>query len=233
MKILRTLNSNCSFKVQLALIKADLLPRIVINLNQQSLSFAEAADIHTCPLERVLITFRIANHEILDYLEIEDGNEQLAVQNTVLKQVIVPSEKYIWHLCVNRHSIIDSYQSKHFLDLLTRLLEICPNYQPTMDLVLHMPVFITIPSCLTFFEKDISIFAFLNRMNDTQRECNSRRGEAQQMCKMMHRQLRMEGFEDVIEAKLQNDKNTHFWGDIVDSSIRWNNLQGMNQPKQE
>ncbi|KAK2942372.1 hypothetical protein BLNAU_22715 [Blattamonas nauphoetae] len=51
-------------------------------------------------------------------------------------------------------SIVEGEQSFDFMHLLAKLLQICPYYQRTMDFVLHMPVILTIPSCLSFFEND-------------------------------------------------------------------------------
>ncbi|KAK2944280.1 hypothetical protein BLNAU_20776 [Blattamonas nauphoetae] len=49
------------------------------------------------------------------------------------------------------------------------------------------------------------------------------------MWKIVSRMLRMEGMENVIEAKLENDKDM-YGRSIVDKSIEWNNLLGMNLP---
>ncbi|KAK2942903.1 hypothetical protein BLNAU_22162 [Blattamonas nauphoetae] len=114
-------------------------------------------------------------------------------------QVLAPSEQYIWHLCVNRYSIVGGEQSMTFLDLIATLLEISPYYQRTMEFVLHLP-----------------------------REWNDKGGKVQQMWKTVQRMLRMEGTEDVIEEKLQNDDNETKGVWIVDKSIKWSNLQGMN-----
>ncbi|KAK2964074.1 hypothetical protein BLNAU_1155 [Blattamonas nauphoetae] len=67
MKMIEDLIWGCSEAVNFALLKADLIPQLIITLNPLSLSFAEAA-----------------------------------VHETILKQVLVPSEKYICHLCMNR-----------------------------------------------------------------------------------------------------------------------------------
>ncbi|KAK2940019.1 hypothetical protein BLNAU_25075 [Blattamonas nauphoetae] len=64
-------------------------------------------------------------------------------------------------------------------------------------------------------------------------EWNKTMGDQRQMGKMVHRMLRMEGIEDVIEEKLQNDKTGIYGGLIVDKSIEWNNLLGMNLPEDE
>ncbi|KAK2950475.1 hypothetical protein BLNAU_14593 [Blattamonas nauphoetae] len=48
MKMLDCLIMWCSALFNLTLVKADLLPRVVITLNPQSLSFEEALDIHGC-----------------------------------------------------------------------------------------------------------------------------------------------------------------------------------------
>ncbi|KAK2953982.1 hypothetical protein BLNAU_11084 [Blattamonas nauphoetae] len=233
MKMLDSLFASFSKKIRLALLNADLIPRLFIALNAQSLSFAETVDIHVHLLKMLRHSLWLAYRRGLAQLEIEDGNEQLAVHETILKQVLVPSEQYICHLCENRFSIIDGNQSWNFLDLLARLLLISPYYQPTMEFTLHMPIVPMIPSCLTFFENDASIWYFLILMITPQREWNDERGAVQNMWKTMHRMLRKEGIEDVIEAKLGNDKSTSYGRSLVDKSIEWNKKQGMNVPEQE
>ncbi|KAK2952944.1 hypothetical protein BLNAU_12120 [Blattamonas nauphoetae] len=210
MKRLDSLIFKISAEVLLALVKADLIPQLINTLNPQSLSFDEAVDIHTDLMSSTMSSLWLATPDGLTELGIEDGNEQQAVRETVLKQVIVPSEKYICHLCVIRYSIVDGDQSYEFMLLHSTLLEISPYYQPTMDVVLHMPVVLTIPSSLTFFEVDRSIFWFLSNMIDTQREWNNQGGKERQLWKTVHRMLRMEGIEDVIEEKLRNAKGGYF-----------------------
>ncbi|KAK2957604.1 hypothetical protein BLNAU_7503 [Blattamonas nauphoetae] len=230
MEMLASLIRNASSKRRLALVKADLIPQLIPSLNLLSLPFAEAVDIHINLMKTIICSTWLATPNCLKKLGIEDGNGQQAVYDTILKQVLVPSEKYIRHLCVNRFSIIDAEQSENFLLLLTHLVRISPYYQPTMEIVLHMPVVLTIPSCLTFFERDSSIWDFLIEMNNHQREWNEQSGEVREMGKTVHRMLRMEGMEDVIEAKLRNDQNNYFGRAIVEKSIRWNNLFGTNLP---
>ncbi|KAK2941473.1 hypothetical protein BLNAU_23620 [Blattamonas nauphoetae] len=231
MKMLETLIKTCSKKIRLALVKADLMHQLIITLHPLSLSFAEAVDIHINLLNIIIDTsVTIATPDGLAELKIKDGNGQQYDPETVLKQVLAHSEKYIWHLCVGRYSIVDGKQSKSFLTLLARIFQICPYDQPTMDFVLNTPVFLTIPSCLTFFDNEVTISPFLDCMNDAQREWNKKGGYVRQMGKIMHRMLRMEGIEDVIEEKLQNDKNTLFGRWTVTASIDWNGLQGLNRP---
>ncbi|KAK2942377.1 hypothetical protein BLNAU_22720 [Blattamonas nauphoetae] len=197
---------NCSPKVHLALVKADLIPQLINTLNPQSLPFAETVDLHANLMKTITYSLWLATPYYLRQLKTNDRNEQQAVCETILKQVLSPSEKYICHLCVNRYSIIDGDQSESLMAILAQLLEISPYYQPTMDLVVHLPVFLTIPSCLSFFDSDLTIRAFLSVMIDIQREWNKQGGEYRQMWKSVHRMLRMEGTEDVIEEKLQNDR---------------------------
>ncbi|KAK2960866.1 hypothetical protein BLNAU_4263 [Blattamonas nauphoetae] len=211
----------------LLLVKADLIPQIVVTLNLQSLSFAETEDIHINVMRIIRNSLWLATWDGLTELEIEAHDEQQAVNETVFKQVLSPSEKYICHLCVNRFSIIDGDQSERFLRLLTHLLQISPYHQPTMDIIHHMPVILTISSCLTFFDKDFTIWTFLYRMNSAQREWNDKRGEVRQMGMKVHRMLRMEGIEDVMEERLRNDQDEE--GDsIVVESIMLHNQPGMN-----
>ncbi|KAK2960168.1 hypothetical protein BLNAU_4721 [Blattamonas nauphoetae] len=115
MKMLKCLFFWSSAEVQLALVKANLIPQIINNLSPQSLSFAETVDIHINLMEIIQITLWLATPFGLTQLGFEDGDEQQAVHETVLTQVVAPSEKYIWDLCVNRYSIVDGDQSKFFL----------------------------------------------------------------------------------------------------------------------
>ncbi|KAK2946427.1 hypothetical protein BLNAU_18678 [Blattamonas nauphoetae] len=228
MKMLGTLIDNCSAKVLPAFVKANLIPQLINTLNPLSLSFAEAVDIHINLMKTISNSHYLATPFGLNELRNENGNEQQTVHETVLKQVLAPSEQYICHVCVNRFSIVDGEQSKSFLILLGRLLRISHYYQPTMEIVLDMPVFVTIPSCLTFFEDENSVWLFLYLMVDVQREWNDQSGKVRPMRKKAHRMLRMEGIEDVLEAKLKNIKSGSDGEWIVAISIEWNNLMGMN-----
>ncbi|KAK2948836.1 hypothetical protein BLNAU_16179 [Blattamonas nauphoetae] len=233
MELLRRLTWLCSAKVRLSLMKADLIPQLINILNPQSLSFDEAEYIHVHLSRIITLSLELASPDGLEKLGIKDRDEQQAIHETILQQVVIPSEKYICHLCLNRYSIIDGEQSMTFLDLLALIIHISPYYPPAMEFVLVLPVFLTIPSCLTFFETDNSIWYFLVDMNDAQRDWNRTGGETQQMGKTVHRMLRMEGIEDVIEEKLRNDQNGDIRGGVVVNSIDLNNLQGMNLPEQE
>ncbi|KAK2953015.1 hypothetical protein BLNAU_12004 [Blattamonas nauphoetae] len=216
-KILQNLFFWFSPKDKRTLVKADLIPQLINTLNPHTLSSF----------------FYLTTPDGFASLRIEDDNEQQAVHETVLQQVLIPSEKYICPLCVNRFSILDSEQSQYFLGFLTRLLEICPSYQPTMDFILHMPVTLTIPSYLTFLENDRSIGSFLFEMSGNQREWNKTMGEKQQPWKIVLRMLRMEGIEDVIEEKLRNNRNEVGGRLIFAYSMIWNNLLSMNVPEEE
>ncbi|KAK2955268.1 hypothetical protein BLNAU_9820 [Blattamonas nauphoetae] len=233
MKILARLILRCSLQTQLSLLKADLIPQLIETLNPHSLSPVKAVDIHSCLLSSISNSLWLATPYSLRLLRIEDHDEQQDVYETIFKQVLAPLDKYIWHLCVNRFSIVDGTQSESFMELLAQLLRICPYNQQTVDFVLHMPVFLTIPSCLTSIEHSYSISTFLSLLVDSQREWNKKGGEVRQMGKTVHRMLRMEGIEDVIEEKLHNDKDENFGVRGAANSIRWNNLLGMNILEQQ
>ncbi|KAK2948866.1 hypothetical protein BLNAU_16209 [Blattamonas nauphoetae] len=145
-KMLDFLIYQCSAGVRYPLVQADLIPLLINILNPQSLSFVETKQIHINLMKTIRWFVWLSTPSSLKQLGVQDINEQQAVRETILQQVLIPSEKYIWHLCVNRSSIIDGDQSGYFLTLLAHLLRICPYYQPTMKVVLHMPVFFTIPS---------------------------------------------------------------------------------------
>ncbi|KAK2948879.1 hypothetical protein BLNAU_16222 [Blattamonas nauphoetae] len=228
MKMLLRLTWKCSAEVHYTLMKADLISQLVVTLNPHSLSFAEAEDIHINLIHIINNQILLATPDGLTYLRIEDEYGQQAVCKTVLQQVLTPSEKYIRHLCTNRFSIVHGDFSTRFLLLLPALLQISPFYQRTMDFVFHMPIILTIPSCLTFFENDEAIFDFLYEMNVIHQKWNKQCGEVQQIGKKVHQMLRMEGIEDVIEKRLRNDKSHYIGNLIVGYSIGWKNQQGLN-----
>ncbi|KAK2944987.1 hypothetical protein BLNAU_20105 [Blattamonas nauphoetae] len=229
-ELLYDLLTLCTTKCLLALVKADLISQLITSLNPQSLSFAETCDIHITLMDIIPTSFRLTTPNGLTLLTIKDRDEQEADCETVLKRVLVPSEKYICHLCVNRYSIVDGELSYTLLKLLTLLLDLCPYYQPTMDFVLHLPVCLTIPSCLTFFENESPIWVFLDFMHYFQQRWNITWGEGRQMWKAILRMLRMEGLDDVTEENQQNDQDEE-GESIVVESIEWNNQLGMNVPQ--
>ncbi|KAK2952979.1 hypothetical protein BLNAU_11968 [Blattamonas nauphoetae] len=229
-KILGNLIEKWSPKVRLALVQADLIPQIIATLNPLSLSFAEAESIHINLMKTINWTIWLSTPNELQQLRIKDDNEQRTVLETILKQVLAPSEKYICHLCVNRFSIIDSKQSEIFMFLLADILQISPYYQPTMDFVVNMPVILTIPSSLTFFEYDDSTWSFLFEMNCARWDWNVIRSFKRHMWKTVHRMLRMEGMEDVMEEKLRTNQDIFRGSLIVTYSIVLNNIQGTVHP---
>ncbi|KAK2957636.1 hypothetical protein BLNAU_7535 [Blattamonas nauphoetae] len=209
-KILRLLISLCSPKVLLALVKADLIPQLIASLNPLILPFAEAVDIHLYLMKSINKSSWLATPYGLYGLKIQNQDEPQAVHETILKQVVAPSEKYLYYLCVNRFSIVDGEQSTELMTLIPRLLEMSLYYQPTMEIVLHMPVILTIP------------------IVEAQRRWNMIRREYRQMGKTVLCMLRMEGFEDVSEERLLNDQDGSYARSIVTRSIDWSNLHGMN-----
>ncbi|KAK2958144.1 hypothetical protein BLNAU_6848 [Blattamonas nauphoetae] len=135
MDMLQRLLQNCSTEILLFLVKADLVPQLVTTLNPLSLSFAEAVDIHTYLLSTIGRSLCLATPDGLRQLAIKERNGQQSVRETILKQVLVPSEKYVCHLCLNRFSIVDGDQSCYFLYVLAQFLRISPYHEPTMDFV--------------------------------------------------------------------------------------------------
>ncbi|KAK2957602.1 hypothetical protein BLNAU_7501 [Blattamonas nauphoetae] len=93
-EMLRSLILFCSVKSRLALVKADLIHRLIITLNTLSLSFDERADIHINIMDVIWNSLWLATPPGLEHLAFEDENEQQAVHDTILKQVVIPSEKH-------------------------------------------------------------------------------------------------------------------------------------------
>ncbi|KAK2956989.1 hypothetical protein BLNAU_8064 [Blattamonas nauphoetae] len=87
MKMLSQLIWHCSTKNLLLLVKADLIPELVITLNPLSLSFTEAVDIHTSLMTTIPTSLYLATPDSLVRLGIEDGYEQQAVHETSLGRI--------------------------------------------------------------------------------------------------------------------------------------------------
>ncbi|KAK2943317.1 hypothetical protein BLNAU_21742 [Blattamonas nauphoetae] len=105
-----------------------------------SLTSPETCVLHISLLHILNNSFSLATRDGLAQLASEDDDELQAVHETILSQVVIPSEKWICDLCVNRLSMIVGVQSRHFEDVHADLLEMCACHHPTMDVVLHVPV---------------------------------------------------------------------------------------------
>ncbi|KAK2959659.1 hypothetical protein BLNAU_5437 [Blattamonas nauphoetae] len=137
LKMLRRLVLKCSDTTLLTLVKADLIPKLILALNPQSLSFADAVDIHTNLMATISKCVWLATPDGLAELEIHDRNERHAVHETILQQVISPCEAYIFHLCVNRYSIIDGDQSNRFMAIFAKLPMFLQSHQPAMNFIIQ------------------------------------------------------------------------------------------------
>ncbi|KAK2949763.1 hypothetical protein BLNAU_15337 [Blattamonas nauphoetae] len=151
---------HCSPQFRLKLIEAQLIPQIIISLNPQSLVVRETLRINASLLRLIASSLDLATPEELALLEVMPHREQQKVFQTVHNHVLVPSKSYILHLCEHRYSIEIWPTSFDFVRVLYRLLQISPYYQRTMNFVLKTPIILTIPSCLTFFEKENDIRFF-------------------------------------------------------------------------
>ncbi|KAK2957914.1 hypothetical protein BLNAU_7090 [Blattamonas nauphoetae] len=225
--MLKTLIMFCSVKHLYLLVQANLIPQLIITLNPQSLSFAEAVDIHTCLIQLLSSSLWLATPAGRARLGIEDNDDKQAFHETLLKQVVAPSENYIRHLCVNRFSIIDERQMSNFLHLLGEIVQIGPHYQTAMDSVLSLPVF-TIPSCLPSIENDLSILYFLHLLIRSQKEWNGKDENVRLSGTTLLGSLRMEGMDDVLDQRMQHSQTGDYGEDIQRYSMEWNTLQGLN-----
>ncbi|KAK2955740.1 hypothetical protein BLNAU_9276 [Blattamonas nauphoetae] len=95
----------CSSKLQLALVKADLIPQLINTLYPLSLSLTKAVDISSNLISCIRSSAWLVTPGGLEDLEIEAPDEQQAIHETVLQQVVVPSEKTVSGFYLTRHSV--------------------------------------------------------------------------------------------------------------------------------
>ncbi|KAK2953265.1 hypothetical protein BLNAU_11728 [Blattamonas nauphoetae] len=93
MKLLEALIRNCSIKVQISLVKADLIPQLINTLNPHSHSFSEAVDSHINLIASISNSLSLTTPYCLAQLQIEVDGEEYAVHEMILRQVVTPSEK--------------------------------------------------------------------------------------------------------------------------------------------
>ncbi|KAK2956988.1 hypothetical protein BLNAU_8063 [Blattamonas nauphoetae] len=87
MKTLKSLFFKSSPKKLLALVKAGLIPELVINLNPQSLSSPEAVHTHTYLLSSIAHPVRLTTPYYLSQLEIIYPSQQQAIYETSLGRI--------------------------------------------------------------------------------------------------------------------------------------------------
>ncbi|KAK2956510.1 hypothetical protein BLNAU_8564 [Blattamonas nauphoetae] len=204
MEMLNHLFCRCTPQFRLKLIEAQLIPQIIISLKPQSPVVRETVLINASLLHIIASSLDLATQEGLTLLKIEPNHGLQTVFQTVHSQVLVPSKSYIHHLYQRRFSITDTDLLSNFLNLISRLLQISPYYQRTMDFVLNMPIILTIPSCLTFFDDDADMMFRFEFIDDTRCKWNKQAESIRRSETILIRSLRMEGFDDVSEQRLLN-----------------------------
>ncbi|KAK2960963.1 hypothetical protein BLNAU_4050 [Blattamonas nauphoetae] len=197
-------SATCQADTRLRLVTDNLITQLVSSFHPLTPSFDNFEDNHT-----LLI---IINHPLwlstpngLAQLGMYHPHEQEEVHETVLNQVLKPSEGYIQHLCANRYKSVDDDQSTQFMLFLAALLTICPFHEQTMNFVLTLPVLLIVPSAMTFFESDRSITDFLEIVDTFQKGQDWTVGKMLQRWNICLSCLRMEGVEDVIEQRRGNE----------------------------
>ncbi|KAK2960848.1 hypothetical protein BLNAU_4245 [Blattamonas nauphoetae] len=224
---------SCSQSFVLKLIRAGLIPHIVASLNPQSLSFADSKFIHMNLILTINCSVRQSILSITNSLGIEDPIEAQAVHDTILQQVLVPSEDYIRHICVNRHSMIEADQSYELLILLNGIVRICPYNPQTIDFVLTMPLLQAITSALTFCYNDESRRVFLCRTETSQREWSRQSRNVRQSAQIVLRCLRTEGFDDWCEQILGNEGDATWRRNLTNHMNNVSVSPGINLPERE
>ncbi|KAK2946482.1 hypothetical protein BLNAU_18587 [Blattamonas nauphoetae] len=184
--------------------------------------------LHLALVNANLIPLIIDSLNVLSLSLTEEVDIHTSVMSVITCSFLLTTHVYVEDL---ETEDADEQQSVH--ETVLKKVLISSYYQPTMDFIHQMPVGLTIPSYLTFFEDDESICNTLFSMNKFMQEWNETKGKSRQMWKTVDRVLRMEGIEDVIEGKLQNDQNEYFGGRIIVRSIDLSGQQGINAPKLE
>ncbi|KAK2941163.1 hypothetical protein BLNAU_23928 [Blattamonas nauphoetae] len=212
----------------LSLVHLNLVPQLLSAINVQSLSFADGQGLILLVAGLLVQLLNLASLYSLAKLEIEHHLDRQAVHEAVLKHILVPSEGFIRHICLNRLSISTEALSNHFMSLLMQILHISPYHPQTMDFVQTLPIVLSIPSFLTFYSFDVTIESFLDDLIVVQSEWDRKGGSIRRSGRIISRCLVMEGFSDVLEQLMTTDKEGDSGGYAVEFSISLSNLFGVN-----
>ncbi|KAK2944170.1 hypothetical protein BLNAU_20917 [Blattamonas nauphoetae] len=235
-KIVESTMDLLSFMIQrglpdtnLAIAESNLIPQLMLTLHPLSLSFTEEK-IHVyliTILSKLLYFFTPVGHRSLD---LYDPEYRPVHRDALLTRLLFPLEEYLHHLCSNRYTIPQGDLTDNFMFLLARLLQICPDFQPTMDFVFTLPVLLTITSSLTFFERDRSVDQFLHGLREYLRFWVYANRQARQSEALVYRSVRSEGLEDAIEQQSRTNTREPCRWVIVEQCLSVQASNGANVP---
>ncbi|KAK2943245.1 hypothetical protein BLNAU_21817 [Blattamonas nauphoetae] len=217
-----------SSNVHLSLINLNLVPQLLSSLNPQSLSFEDAPDVVLFVASLLSQLLQISSPHSLIKLEIENNWDRSALHDTTLAHLLVPSEGFIRHVCLNRPSFEEKEISLIFMSLLMQILHISPYHPPTMDFIQTLPIVLSIPSMLTSCPSDQSKFYCLTDLLAEQTECIKRDGSNRRSNTIVARFLANEGFSDVLEQMMMADEEGDSGSYIVACSISLSCMFGIN-----
>ncbi|KAK2943255.1 hypothetical protein BLNAU_21827 [Blattamonas nauphoetae] len=218
LRMVTTLIRQTSPKQRLSLVHLNLVPHLLSAINVRSLSFADGQDLILFVAGLLIQLLSLASLHTLAKLEAEHHLNRQAVHEAVLQHILVPSEEFIRHICLNRLSISTEALSNQFMSFLTQILHISPYHVPTMDFIRTLPIVLSIPSFLTFCSFDPTIESFLDDVIVVQSEWDRQGGSVRQSGIVISRLLPMEGFSDVLEQLMTTDKEGDSGGYAVDHS---------------
>ncbi|KAK2950841.1 hypothetical protein BLNAU_14259 [Blattamonas nauphoetae] len=215
-------------EVRLKFIQNDLVPKVISSLDFFSPRFSQFTDDHTTLLKFLNQWIRSSTEITFKTLTTTRPDEQQTLAETLFRHVLMPMEGVVQYLCEHRFSIVDSILSTYFLQNLCRIQAISTLLQQESNLVLNPLIVLTIPCVVALFEDDLTILLYLCEMIIIHLERKIINRERDERWIMILRQLRTEGFEDIVEQRLKNDIGGSYRGKIVTAGIQWNNLMGMN-----
>ncbi|KAK2949712.1 hypothetical protein BLNAU_15383 [Blattamonas nauphoetae] len=204
---------------RLALVKANLIPQLITSLDPLSYSFTDAKDLHISLINVLSKFIQLAPPLEFRHLDSVGHRQQQITHETVLKLVLFPSQAYLRFICANYANIQNNTESDDFMHLLEGLLKSCPDFQPTRNFILALPVSLTISSSLTFIELDSSIAAFLASMVYDERNWIRKGRKYRPSDAEIHRSLQNDGFDDAIEQRLLTVFGGSYRAAIVANSI--------------
>ncbi|KAK2961610.1 hypothetical protein BLNAU_3408 [Blattamonas nauphoetae] len=202
--------------------------KLVSSLDLFSPSFTEAEKLHNNLIGVTYDSLMALTERVRDTLQLHNDNEQQELGETVYCQVLLPLEAYIRYICSNRYSLVDGELPASSMLLLAKSLAICPYHEPTMRFVFRLPILPTIPSAMTFYERDIMNLSYRLTMLLAQLKYTTIGGETLNLWNIILRSQRMEGVEDLDEQRLNLDFGGAYGHKVAERAIEWNNLLGMN-----
>ncbi|KAK2950168.1 hypothetical protein BLNAU_14854 [Blattamonas nauphoetae] len=216
-----------SLDIRCCLVESDLVSKVLVAAQPQTLPISENETIIDNLIWIIFNCINLATQPSVSELGITAAVDQSNHREMIFRKVVFPSSQFVTFLITNRH-VLNGDLFKFFMYLLCGHIRICPLHRPTLEYVLASPIAMALSSCLSFIERNDTLWTTLLNINQSLEEWKKEGPEVVQSAKRMTQALIVEGFEDTLEQMLLYEKSGYYSKDVVESCDSISQLLGSN-----